>query len=424
MDAARPVPELVDRLFREEAGRMVAGLARVFGPARLELAEDVVQEALVRALRTWPFEGVPPNPRAWLVNVARNQALDHVRRERVEESVLVDLTRWAQEAARVDDDALEAGDDRLRLMVLCCHPALAFDSRVALTLKTVCGLGVGEIARAFLSDETAIEQRLVRAKRRIQEQGITLELPREEELDTRLDALLEVVYLLFNEGYSAHAGEEIVRAELVHEATRLVEHIAASARLCRPRVHALAAIVHFQGARLPARAGSEGEALTLAEQDRGRWDRNAIARGWHHFERSISGDELSAYHVEAAIASVHAAAPSYAETDWRAILAHYDRLVGLQPTPIRKLNRAIAVAKVHGLAAGAHELDQLGDEPALASYALFAATRGVFAWSSGDARTAAREFERAQSLSRNGAERRLYEKRVRAVRAGAAAIPF
>lgn len=419
-----PVPELVDRLFREESGRMVAGLTRVFGPARLELVEDVVQEALVRALRTWPFDGVPSNPRAWLVHVARNRALDVLRADRTAERTAAEIARWADEAV-LDDDADDSiGDDQLRLMVLCCHPSIAFDSRVALTLKTVCGLGVGEIARAFLADETAIAQRLVRAKRRIQEEGIALELPAENELPARVDALLEVVYLLFNEGYSAHSGDELVRAELVHDAARLITRMAASDVISNPRVHAVAAIVHFQGARLEARVGDDGEVLTLAEQDRSRWDRHRIARGWAHFERSIAGDELSAYHIEAAIAALHASAPTYAATDWRTILAHYDRLFALQPSPIVALNRAVALAKVEGTDAGLRALATLEHEPALADYPLFAATRALFTWANGDAHGATKHFEAALALSRNAAERRLIEKRILAVRTGASAIPF
>ncbi|MDZ4771917.1 MAG: sigma-70 family RNA polymerase sigma factor [Planctomycetota bacterium] len=424
MNDVRPVPELVDRLFREEAGRMIAGLTRVFGPARLELVEDVVQEALVRALRTWPLDGVPPNPRAWLVHVARNRALDLLRADRVADRSAAEVARWADEAVSVDDADDAIGDDQLRLMILCCHPSIGFDSRVALTLKTVCGLGVGEIARAFLVDETAIAQRLVRAKRRIQEEGFALELPCENELVARVDALLEVVYLLFTEGYSARAGDELVRAELVYDATRLITLMASSVVTSSPPVHAVAAIVHFQGARLAARIGDDGEALTLAEQDRSRWDRDRLARGWRHFEQSIAGDELSAYHLEAAIAAAHASAPTYAATDWRTILAHYDRLIALQPSPIRALNRAVVLAKVEGTLAGLRALATLEHEPALAHYPLFAATRGLLAWSAGDALGATTHFEAALALSCNAAERRLFEKRILAVRAGESAIPF
>lgn len=421
---ASPVPVIVDRLFREEAGRMIAGLVRVFGPARLELAEDVVQEALVRALRTWPFEGVPPNPRAWLVHVARNAAVDALRRNATEERIVNDVAEWAEGAtadAQLADDGI---DDQLRLMIMCCHPSIPFDSRVALTLKTVCGLSVREIARAFLADEAAIAQRLVRTKRRIQEDGLTLEFPQTRELQARLDALLEVVYLLFNEGYSAHEGDDLVKADLVHDAARLIGLLTRSSATSNPRVHAVAAIVYFQGARIPARTNAAGDALTLAEQDRSRWNGEWLARGWSHFERSIDGAELGAYHLEAAIAACHAAAPSYAETDWTTILGHYDRLRALAASPIVSLNRAVALAKVSGAEAGLRALEELEHDPTLANYPLLAATRGLFVWSRGDARGAALAFETAVAQTRNTAERRLLEKRLHAARAGEPPITF
>jgi RNA polymerase sigma-70 factor (ECF subfamily) len=424
MSATRPIPELVDQLFRDEAGRMIAGLVRVFGPARLELAEDVVQEALVRALRTWPFEGVPPNPRAWLVHVARNAALDALRRHATEDRVVQGLAAWAVDAAAEDHGADEGVDDQLRLMIMCCHPSIPFESRVALTLKTVCGLGVREIARAFLADEATIAQRLVRTKRRIQEDGLTLEFPPERELEARLNALLEVVYLLFNEGYSAHEGDDIVRADLVHDAARLIGLLTRSPATARPRVFAVAAIVYFQGARIPARTNAAGELFTLAEQDRTLWDKAWLARGWAYFERSIAGDELGAYHLEAAIASCHAAAPSYDATDWSAILGHYDRLRALAPSPIVSLNRAVALAKVRGPEEGLRALEELEHDPALANYPLLAATRGLFAWSRGDSHAAARTFETAAAQTSNSAERRLLEKRMNAARAGEPPITF
>lgn len=413
------VQGLVDRLFREESGRLVAGLVRVFGPAHLELVEDVVQEALIKALRVWPYEGVPANPSAWLVRVARNVAIDTLRRNALAERKAEEIGRWAEHELEVDaaDDG-ESVDDRLRLMFTCCHPLLAFDSRVALTLKTLCGLSVGEIARAFLADDAAIAQRIVRTKRRIQEESIPLEIPSESELPARLDAVLEVVYLLFNEGYSAHSGTALVRAELVHEAVRLCEMLARGSATNTPRVHALLALMLFQGARIPARTDAAGDVRTLAQQDRSLWDRQWIARGWSHFDRSIAGDDLSAYHVECAIAASHAAAPNYQATDWNTILGHYDRLVALTPSPIVRLNRAVAVAKVHGLAAGLRALDELTGDASLASYHLLPATRGQFLWSMGDASGAAREFEAALALAHNAPEKRLLQRRVDSARAG------
>jgi RNA polymerase sigma-70 factor (ECF subfamily) len=426
------VPALVDRLFRDESARLVAGLARVFGPAHLELVEDVVQEALVKALRVWPYEGVPAKPDAWLVRVARNLAIDALRRNALEERVAEDVERWAD--ARLSDSADTEGalvDDQLRLVFTCCHPALPFDSRVALTLKTCCGFGTREIARAFLADETAVAQRLVRTKRRIQEERIPLEVPDERGIDARLDAVLEVVYLLFNEGYAAHAGEELVRADLVHEAVRLGEVLAASPATRRPRVHALLALMSFQGARIPARVDAAGDVLTLAQQDRALWNQAWLARGWRNLDLAIAGEELSAYHVECAIAACHAAAPSYAATDWRSILERYDQLVTLSPSPIVKLNRAVAVAKVHGLDAGLAALDELerdevkhAGESSLAAYHLLPATRAQILWSKGDSRAAAEHFAAALNLVRTAPERRLLERRAAAAMAGLPPEPF
>jgi RNA polymerase sigma-70 factor (ECF subfamily) len=426
------VPALVDRLFRDESARLVAGLARVFGPAHLGLVEDVVQEALFKALRVWPYEGVPRRPDAWLVRVARNLAIDALRKNDLEERVADDVKRWAEDSlseSEVGESAVV--DDQLSLMFTCCHPALAFDSRVALTLKSLCGFGTREIARAFLADETAVAQRLVRTKRRIQEERIPLEVPDENGLDARLDAVLEVVYLLFNEGYAAHAGEELVRADLVHEALRLGELLVASPATRRPRVHALLALMSFQGARIPARVDAAGDILTLAQQDRTLWNQAWLARGWRNMDLSIAGDELSAYHIECAIAACHAAAPSYADTDWSSILERYDQLVTLSPSPIVKLNRAVAVAKVFGLDAGLAALDELensdatrGIDASLAAYHLLPATRAQFLWSKGDMTGAAAQFERALRLVITAPERRLLERRLGAARTGSPPEPF
>jgi len=440
-DAARAspdVPALVDRLFREESARLVAGLARVFGPAHLELVEDVVQEALFKALRIWPYAGVPARPDAWLVRVARNLAIDALRRGALEEHHLEEqrteeVRRWAdaQISGRAEADGAIA-DDQLRLVFTCCHPSIPFDSRVALTLKASCGFGVREIARAFLADEPTIAQRLVRTKRRIREERIRLEVPDESGLDARLDAVLEVVYLVFNEGYAAHAGEDLVRADLVHEAVRLGELLAAAPVTHRPRVDALLALMLFQGARIPARVDANGDVLTLAQQDRCLWNRSWLARGWKHFERSIDGAELTAYHVECAIAACHAQSPTYEATDWRAILDRYDQLVALTPSPIVRLNRTVAVAKVHGLDAGLAALDEPGpaavhepgDRSRLDGYHLLPATRGLFLWGRGDAPGAAQEFVRALELAPTAPERRLLERRLAAARAGLPAEPF
>lgn len=415
----RAVSELVDRLFRAESGRMIAGLARVFGPAHLGLVEDVVQESLVRALRVWPYEGVPERPAAWLVSVARRAAVDALRRHALEEAKVAEVQRWADARVR-DDDAVHATeiDDQLRLVFACCHPALSHDSRVALTLRTLCGLSTAEIARAFLSDEAAVAQRLVRTKRRIQEEGIPLEVPDESQLAPRLDAVLEVVYFLFNEGYAAHTGDALVRGELVDEALRLGRLLTSSPTTARPRTHALLALMSFLAARSPARVDEDGEVLTLSKQDRRRWDAGLLASAWRHFDAATEGDELTATHVECAIAACHAAAPDYASTDWVTILDRYDQLVSIAPTPVVQLNRAVALSKVHGPRAAWLELERLTQDSTLAGYHLLWATRGLVAWQLGRIEDASRAFAEALSRARTLPERRLLERRLAAVRAG------
>jgi RNA polymerase sigma-70 factor (ECF subfamily) len=371
------VQSLVEHLFRRSAGRMVATLARIFGPRHLELAEEVVQDALLRALRVWPFRGIPRNPTAWLIQAAKNLALDRLRRDANLRAKEADLRRWAEErtiSAAAADDPFP--DDELRLIFMCCHDALAPESRVALTLKTLGGFGVPEIARAFLTPETTIAQRIVRAKRKIDEDRVPLQVPTPSELPKRLDSVLEVLYLMFNEGYAACQGENLVREDLIDESMRLTAHLLRLPTTCLPQVHALLALMLFQAARLATRVDSEGNLLLLANQDRSRWDSALIERGFMHLKEAGVGDVLTVYHVEAGIASCHALAPTWERTDWRKIVAYYDLLLKVNPSPVAVLNRAVAVAELEGPQAGLRELDALGDHPQLRAYYLLPATRG------------------------------------------------
>ncbi len=420
------LPQLIDHLFRHHYGRMVAGLTRVFGPERLDLVEDVVQEALLRAMRVWPYQGVPDQPDAWLTRVARNLALDAVRHRAMARRVEEQLRAWAPgDGAALDDSAPdEVADDALRMIFTCCHPALTPDSRVALTLKTLCGFGVSEIASALLSKEATVAQRLSRAKATLQRERVDFEVPGPAELGNRLDSVLEVVYLMFNEGYRVHRGEDLVRPDLIHEAIRLAGLLLEMPETTRPKVHALIALMLFLGARLPARTDAFGEPLTLALQDRSLWDRQWLGLGFYHFEKSIGGRELSAYHAEAAIASCHAAAPTYEETDWPTILARYDVLLQAQSSPIVRLNRAVAVAKVHGLEAGLAETDELAHHPSLQNYFLLPATRAQLLWAGGDHGAAAAALETALGMSCSEPERQFLERRLEACRAGEPAPVF
>lgn len=395
------VHQLVDHLFRREAGRMVAGLTRIFGPAHLDLAEDVVQEALLQALRTWPFRGVPDNPAGWLVQVAKNRALDALRRNASLAGKEEAIRTWA--AARHQEETQM--DDQLRLIFICCQSAVPAEARVALTLKTVGGFGVPEIARAFLAKEATVAQRLVRAKHRLRQARPPFEVPPPRELPAALDSVLEVLYAMFNEGYSTHRGEELVRRDVCHEAIRLARLVTRHPALDTPKAHALAALLHLQGARLAARVDSEGNLLLLSEQDRSTWDRGMIAAGFHHLDRSARGDELSVYHLEAGIAAGHIGE----ETDWREILRLYDLLLELKPSPVVALNRAVALAMVEGPEAGLAALAPIR----LDDYYLLPATEGELQARAGHPHRAAEAFYRALEMTCPDPVRRRLNERLR-----------
>jgi RNA polymerase sigma-70 factor (ECF subfamily) len=358
---------------------MVAHLTRLLGPAHLELAEETVQEAMLRALQTWPYQGVPENAAAWLFRVAHNIAIDAVRRNRFlgekTDAIVAELSHSVEAASNDPDLEEQLRDDELRMIFMCCHPEIPRDARVALSLKTVGGFGVREIARAFLADDAAIAQRLVRAKRQIRDGRLTLDMPRGPELKQRLDSVLEVVYFMFNEGYAAHAGEDLIRQDLCLEALRLGRLVAASS-IAEPRVDALVALMALEAARLPARVDESGDLILLEHQDRSRWDQRLIGLGFQHFDRSISGDEVSEYHVQAAIAATHARAVDPQSRDWPMILDLYDQLLALNRSPVVALNRAVAVEKVRGPAEALAAIEPLESDPKLRDYYLLLAVRG------------------------------------------------
>lgn len=417
------ISRLVDHLFRRESGRMVAVLTRSFGPAHLALAEEVVQDALLQALRRWPFHGVPQQPTAWLYKVARNLALDQLRRHTTFRDKEDDLRRRLETAAAVAGHTLppqarlpgEITDDQLRLIFLCCHPDLPRDGRVALTLKAVLGLSVREISRALLSRESTVAQRIVRAQRRIRQGRFAFEVPSAEALPERFESVLEVLYLTFNEGYGAHEGDTLVRADLCHEALRLTVCLAACPATDLPAVHALAALMEFQASRLPARLDGHGELVRLADQDRRLWDRQRIHRAFLHLDRSARGDQQTTFHLQAAIAAHHAAAPSASATDWATILQLYDRLLARQPSPIIALNRAVALARLRGPQAGLDAIAAMPQDGTMGDYHLLAATRGEWLMQLGRRREAAEAFRRALKCRCSAPERRFLERRLTAL---------
>ena len=411
--ALSEVDALVEHLFRHSAGRMVSSLARRLGSARLDLAEEAVQDALVRALHTWPYGGVPAEPRAWLFQVAKHRALDLLRREASLRGKIELLEGEPSPALGLDvaeDDAM--GDDELAMMFMCCHPLLPRPARIALTLKTVGGFSVEEIAAAFLAEPAAIAQRLVRAKRQIREEDIPIEIPRHDEIDARLESVLDVLYLFFNEGYSVHGGENLVRAELCGEAIRLAGILAGNRRTDLPPVHALLALMLLQASRLPARVDEAGDLLLLSEQDRARWDLGLIAKGLRHLDLAASGSTMTAYHVEAAIAACHAVAHDETSTDWTYVLRLYGELLALKPSPVVELNRAIALAMVEGPTAGIRAIEGIQTHPALARYSLLPAALGALWLRAGDATRAADYYREALTRPSSAPERRFLEKQL------------
>jgi RNA polymerase sigma factor (sigma-70 family) len=400
----------IDAVWRIESARLIASLARVVGD--VGLAEDLAQDALVAALERWPESGVPRNPGAWLMTAAKHRAFDLLRRYKMLERKHAELGSEleAQEQALPDYDAAlddDIGDDLLRLIFTACHPILSMEARVALTLRLLGGLKTEEIARAFLVPEATIAQRIVRAKRTLAEARVPFEVPRATELNARLSSVLGVIYLIFNEGYSATAGEDWVRPALCEDALRLGRILAALVP-AEPEVHGLVALMEIQASRLRARVGPTGEPVLLLDQDRSRWDQLLIRRGLAALARAEQGGgALGPYALQASIAACHAQARTPDATNWVRIVALYDALVQLMPTPIVELNRAVAISMAFGPAAGLELVDALTSEPSLKAYHLLPAVRGDLLAKLGRCDEARGELERAASLTQNTRERNL-----------------
>lgn len=401
------VEVLVDHLFRRSAGQMVAALTRTLGPAHLDSAEEAVQDALVRALEVWPYRGVPDDPHAWLFRVARNRALDVLRRSARYERKLELLAGEPGTAA-----AASAHDDELSMVFMCCHPALSREVQVTLTLKTVGGFSVREIAAAFLAEPAAVAQRLVRAKRTLADAQAAFALPEGEERRERTAVVLDVLYLMFNEGYAAHSGADLVRRELCAESIRLARLLCDDPATAMPAAHALLSLMLLHASRLSSRTDASGDLLLLDDQDRARWDAVMIAEGLWHLDRSAQGEALTRFHVQAAIAAAHAAAPTAAATNWAQILTLYDQLMAVAPSPVVALNRGVAVARVHGADEALRQLAPLAEDPTLRRYFPWPAVLAGLWLDAGRPEEARLWYARALELASNAAERRFVERRI------------
>ncbi|HEY7724055.1 MAG TPA: sigma-70 family RNA polymerase sigma factor [Anaeromyxobacteraceae bacterium] len=393
---------------------MVSSLVRALGVRHLELAEDAVQDALLRALETWKFGRAPANPAAWLLRTARNRALDLLRREGTFGRLAAELERSLEQAAGEPGAPRAIADDELRLMFSCCDPALAPEAQVGVILKTLCGFSVREIAHAFLTSEAAVEKQLFRSRRTLASRGALFEVRDAAQVRERLPAVRSAVYLLFNEGYHGGHPAEAVRQDLCHEAMRLADLLCDHPAAGGPETEALLALFCFLAARLPARLGDDGVLLLLADQDRSQWDRALVAEGFRRLDRSAAGQALTAWHLEAAIAAAHCAAPSFAATDWGSIRRLYDLLLRERPTPVVALNRAIAVGMADGPEAGLRALASIERRERLARYPFLPAAVAEFELRAGRPGRAAEQLRAALLLARNPAEEAVLARKLRA----------
>lgn len=410
--------DLEEHLFRHESGRLVSILTRLFGIQNLSLAEDVVQDAFCRALETWKLHGVPKNPTAWLVTTAKRRALDVLRREgtarKFEPEVAQVLgSEWTR--ATAINEAFEPGglnDAQLRMMFSCVHPTLPEETQVALILNLLCGFSVAETAAAFLKSSVAMEKRIVRAKKTLAETKNLFELKNAADVKIRLLAVQRAIYLLFNEGYHSASTTMVVRVDLCEEALRLIYLLLEHSLTKTPSVHALAALLNFHAARLPGRVDAQGNLTSLFEQDRTLWNRDHIAEGHRQLELSAAGAELTAFHVESAIAAEHASAARAADTNWENIASLYDVLMRIQPTPVVALNRAIAIAEIEGPARALEEVERIDGREKLECYPFYFAALGEFEFRLGQMANACGLFAKAQELARNESERRFLRERM------------
>lgn len=416
MEAASNISQLVDHLFRHESGKMVAVLSRLLGLQNLETAQDIVQDTLLQAMQSWSYASIPDNPAAWLHRVAKNKAIDHLRREKnfrdniSPEYAYLLQSEWTL-SPTINQLFLEneIEDSQLRMMFACCHPSIPPESQVALTLKTLCGLSSSEIARAFLTNEETINKRIYRAREKIKTEKIGLDVPGNTELPARLEMVLKSLYLLFNEGYNSSHPQNLIREDLCHEAMRLCHLLTEHPLTSGPRTKALMSLICFQSSRLQARLDAGGNIILLKDQDRKLWFRPLIQRGIYYLEESSVPFEVSPYHFEAAIASLHAVAPDFEKTDWKSIYHLYEMLYQLQPNPVVAMNKAIASSYA---ISKQHALDELQQISGLEHHYLYFATLGELYLAFAQKEKAKEHFEKAMELTTSVSEKQLLSSKI------------
>lgn len=417
MENSSPIEQEVEHLFRYEWGKLVAVLTKLFGPQNLQLAEDVVQDTLLKAFNNWKINGLPQNPSAWLFTVARNKAVDVLRQQKRKEEFSKSFTALLQSEYTlvptiqdiINTNSIE--DDLLKMMFVCCHPSLSTEAQVALILKTLCGFSVTEIAKAFVTGYDTIEKRLYRAKQSFRENNVQFELPSAAELNNRLDNVLIAVYLLFNEGYNSTQHNNLIRTDLMQEAIRLCELICRSSIVNHSGAHALMAVIYFTAARNESRLDADGNILLLQQQDRSKWNSALIQNGIHHLEASAAGEIISKYHLEAGIAYEHAKAENYAATNWENILQCYNLLCKLYPSPVVELNRAIVISELYGPADGIKAIEAITQLSSLKKYYLLPATLGELYLQLQQFNKARHYFLEAIALTHAASEKNYYSKK-------------
>lgn len=420
MTSKTEVNRHVDQLFRHESGKMVAVLTKVLGTANIDLAEDVVQDAIVEAINQWTYKGVPENPTGWIYNVAKFKALNFIKREKLGQKHSAELAHFIRSESVMEPVAdhffseEEIADDQLRMMFTCCHSSISTDSQIALTLKTLCGFSIPEIANAFLTNEENINKRLVRARQHIRESKLSFELPFGTDFESRLNSVLETIFLLFNEGYNASEGEDAIRLELCEEAIRLTQLIADYPKIDQKnQVWALLSLMLLNTSRFKSRGNENDEIVELANQDRKLWDKGMIQKGIECLDKSIETNVISKYQILAAISAHHCTAAAYEDTDWESILSLYDNLMQIDDSPIILLNKAVAVSKVHGSAKAITELEKLGNNPLLQKYPYYYTTLAELNMELGEYQAALQFFEKSIAISRNQKEIRYLNDKIK-----------